>query len=133
MERPWYTRFNWLLAGSCFAVTLLGVLFIRSAPLHEPYAASEWKNQLIYAVVGIAVMFGAAFLDYHRWQRWAIPVYLITLGLLIFIAIKGHSALGAARWISIGGFTFQPSEPAKVAVAIVVAALLTRGSYRQLW
>jgi rod shape determining protein RodA len=133
MERPWYTRFNWLLAGSCFAVTLLGVLFIRSATLHEPYAASEWKNQLIYAAVGIAVMFGAAFLDYHRWQRWAIPVYLITLGLLIFISIKGHSALGAARWISIGGFTFQPSEPAKVAVAIVVAALLSRASYRQLW
>jgi rod shape determining protein RodA len=133
MERPWYTRFNWWLAGSCFAVTLLGLLFIRSATLHEPYAASEWKSQAAYAIVGIAVMFGAAFLDYHRWQRWAIPVYVITLILLAFITIKGHSALGAARWITIAGFTFQPSEPAKVAVAIVVAALLSRGTYKQLW
>jgi len=133
MDRPWYTRFNWLLAGSCVAVTLLGLLFIRSATLHEPYAAGEWKSQAEYAVVGIVVMFGAAFLDYHRWQRWAIPVYVITLLFLVFIAIKGHSALGAARWITIAGFTFQPSEPAKVAVAIVVAALLSRGTYKQLW
>jgi rod shape determining protein RodA len=133
MDRPWYTRFNWLLAGSCVAVTLLGLLFIRSATLHEPYAANEWKNQAIYGLVGILVMFGAAFVDYHRWKRWAIPIYLITLALLIFIAIKGHSALGAARWITIGGFTFQPSEPAKVSIAIVVAALLCRGTYRQLW
>jgi rod shape determining protein RodA len=133
VDRPWYTRFNWLLAGSCIALNLLGLLFIRSATLHEPYAASEWRSQAIYGLVGIAVMFGAAFLDYHRWLRWWIPVYVVTLGLLIMIAIKGHSALGAARWIQIGGFTFQPSEPAKVAVAIVVAALLCRGSYRQLW
>jgi rod shape determining protein RodA len=113
------------------AATLLGLLFIRSATLHEPYAASEWKSQALFGVVGIAVMFGTAFVDYHRWQRWALPIYVVTLALLVFIAFKGHSALGAARWISIGSFTFQPSEPAKVAVAIVVAALLCRGTYRK--
>jgi rod shape determining protein RodA len=133
VERPWYTRFNWLLAGSCFAITLMGLLFIRSATLHEPYAAGEWKSQAAYAVVGVAVMFGAAFLDYHRWQKWALPIYIVTLALLVFIAIKGHSALGAARWITIAGFTFQPSEPAKVTTAIVVAALLSRGTFKQLW
>lgn len=132
MERPWYTRFNWLLAGTCIVVTLLGLVFIRSATLHEPYAAGEWKSQALYALVGIAAMFGVAFVDYHRWQRWAIPIYILTVALLIFIAFRGHSALGAARWIQIGGFTFQPSEPAKVAVAVVVAALLCRGTYRNL-
>ena len=133
MDRPWYTRFNWPLAAACIILTLIGLLFIRSATLHEPYAASEWRNQAIYAGVGIAVMLVTAFLDYHRWQRWALPIYVITVGLLIFIAIKGHSALGAARWIQIGGFTFQPSEPAKVTVAIVIAALLARGTYRKIW
>jgi rod shape determining protein RodA len=133
VERPWYTRFNWLLAGSCIALTLVGIVFISSATLHEPYAAGEWKSQAMYAVVGIIVMFGVSFIDYHRWQQWWLPLYIITLLLLVFIALKGHSALGAARWIEIGGFTFQPSEPAKVTTAIAVAALLSRGTYRSLW
>jgi rod shape determining protein RodA len=133
VERPWYTRFNWLLAGSCIALTIVGIVFISSATLHEPYAAGEWKSQAVYALVGIIVMFGVAFIDYHRWQQWWVPVYVIALLLLVFIAVKGHSALGAARWIEIGGFTFQPSEPAKVTTAIAVAALLSRSTYRSLW
>lgn len=133
MERPWYTRFNWLLAVSAIGLTIVGIVFISSATLHEPYAAGEWKSQLVFAIVGIGVMFGVAFIDYHRWQQWALPIYIVTVLLLVFIAIKGHSALGAARWIQIGGFTFQPSEPAKVTIAIAVAALLSRGSYRSLW
>jgi rod shape determining protein RodA len=133
VDRPWYTRFNWLLAGSCVALTIAGIVFISSATLHEPYAAGEWKSQSVFAVVGIVVMFGVAFIDYHRWQQWALPLYIVTLGLLVFIAFKGHSALGAARWIQIGGIQFQPSEPAKVTIAIAVAALLSRGTYRSLW
>jgi rod shape determining protein RodA len=132
VERPWYTRFNWILAGSCIILTIVGIVFISSATLHEPYASGEWKSQAIFAGVGVVVMFGVAFVDYHRWQQWALPIYIVTVLLLIFIAIKGHSALGAARWIQIGSFTFQPSEPAKVTVAITVAALLSRGSYRSL-
>jgi rod shape determining protein RodA len=133
VERPWYTRFNWLLAGSCIVLTFAGIVFISSATLHESYAAGEWKSQAVFAVVGIAVMFGVAFLDYHRWERWAVPIYVVTMLLLFFVAFKGHSALGAARWIQLGAFTFQPSEPAKVTVAIALAALLARPSYRSSW
>ena len=132
MERPWYTRFNWPLAIAPVLVTLLGIVFIRSATLHNHYAADEWRKQLIYGAVGIAMMVGAAFLDYRVWRRWALPLYLATLALLLFIGFKGHSALGAARWIQIGPFQFQPSEPAKVVLAIAIAALLCRGTYRKI-
>ncbi|HEX3468994.1 MAG TPA: rod shape-determining protein RodA [Candidatus Elarobacter sp.] len=132
MERPWYTRFNWPLAIAPVLVTIMGIVFIRSATLHAPYAADEWRKQLIYASAGIGMMIGAAFLDYRVWRRWALPLYLVTLGLLIFITFKGHTALGAARWIQIGPFQFQPSEPAKVVLAITIAALLARSSYRRI-
>jgi rod shape determining protein RodA len=132
VERPWYTRFCWPLAIAPVLVTMLGIVFIRSATLHEPYAADEWRKQLIYGAVGIGMMLGAAFIDYRVWRRWALPLYALTLGLLIFITFKGHSALGAARWIAIGPFQFQPSEPAKVVIAIAVAALLARGSFRKI-
>ena len=132
MERPWYTRFNWPLAIAPILVTMLGIVFIHSATLHDHGAADEWRKQLVYGAVGIAMMIGAAFLDYRIWRRWALPLYIITLGLLVFISIKGHSALGAARWIQLGPFQFQPSEPAKVVLAITIATLLCRGSYRKI-
>jgi len=132
VERPWYTRFNWPLAIAPILTTILGIVFIRSATLHDRSAANEWRSQLLYAVVGIALMIGVAFVDYRVWRKWALPMYVVTLGLLAFITFKGHEALGAARWIKIGSFTFQPSEPAKVVLAIAIAALLCRGSYKRI-
>ncbi|MFN2460950.1 MAG: rod shape-determining protein RodA [Candidatus Velthaea sp.] len=132
MDRPWYARFNWTLAVACVVVTLFGLLFISSATLHTPTEANEVRNQAIYALLGIALMFGIAFIDYHVWQRWALPMYVLNVGLLAFILFKGHSALGAQRWIAIGSFAFQPSEPAKLSLAIATAALLCRGTFRKL-
>ncbi len=132
MERPWYTRFNWPLAIAPILVTVLGIVFIRSATLHEPYAADEWRKQIVYGAAGILLMLATAFIDYRVWRRWAFLLYAVTLGLLIFITFKGHSALGAARWIAIGPFQFQPSEPAKVVLAVASAALLCRGSYKKI-
>ncbi len=132
MERPWYTRFNWPLAIAPILVMLLGIVFIRSATLHDHSAADEWRKQLIYGLLGIGMMIGTAFVDYRLWRRWALPMYLVTLGLLVFITFKGHSALGASRWIQLGPFQFQPSEPAKVVLAISIAALLCRGKFKKL-
>jgi rod shape determining protein RodA len=121
-----------MLALACVLVTVCGIVFIGSATLHTPSEAGEVRNQTIYALLGIVLMFGFAFVDYHVWQRWALPLYVINVGLLIFILLKGHSALGAQRWISIGSFTFQPSEPAKLSLAVAIAALLCRSSYAKL-
>ena len=132
MERPWYTRFNWALAIAPVLVTILGIVFVRSATLHEPYAADEWRKQIIYGAAGVVLMVGCAFIDYRLWRRWAIPLYIVTVALLVFIGFKGHSALGAARWIAIGPFQFQPSEPAKVVLAIGIAAYFSRGRFAKI-
>jgi rod shape determining protein RodA len=132
VDRPWYASFNWLLALACVLVTVGGIIFIGSATLHTPSESGEVRNQTLYAVLGILLMCGFAFVDYHVWQRWAAPLYVVNVVLLVFILLTGHSALGAQRWISIGSFTFQPSEPAKLSVAIAIAALLCRSSYRTL-
>jgi rod shape determining protein RodA len=127
MERPWFRRFNWLLAATAIALSLFGVLIIHSADLHTPGAGGEWRKQLAYVVTGCAVMAGCAWLDYRRWQRWALPLYAVNLLLLVLVMRGGHSALGAQRWISLGPLgTFQPSEPAKLILAITIATLLAR-------
>ena len=131
--RRWLRSFHWSLALAALAVTLLGVLMIRSADLHNAYAASEYKKQAFYTLLGVAIMFGFSYIDYRNWRRWALVTYIINLLLLAFILRGGHHALGAVRWISLGPLgTFQPSEPAKLFLAISIAAVLCRGEYKRL-
>jgi rod shape determining protein RodA len=129
-----YVRnFNWPLAFASLAISLIGVVCIQSADLHNADAAGEFKKQIIYILLGIPLMIGISFVDYKNWQRWAPALYAVNLLLLLFIMRGGHSALGAQRWISLGPLgTFQPSEPAKLVLAISLAAIFCRGSYDNL-
>jgi rod shape determining protein RodA len=127
MERPWYRSFNWTMAVTCILISLLGVILIHSADLRDPSSSGEWHRQVIYIGIGIFVMALCAATDYHRWQRWAVPLYVVNVGLLAFVLRGGHSALGAVRWISLGPLgAFQPSEPAKLILAVTIATLLSR-------
>ena len=132
MDRPWHRSFEWPLAIACILITLIGITCIHSATSHSTAALGETKKQIVYAVVGIGLMAGFAFLDYRRWQRLALPLYIAMLLLLAFILFKGNTAHGAVRWIALGPFQFQPSEPAKLIIAISIAALLARGTYRRI-
>ncbi|MDQ2680591.1 MAG: rod shape-determining protein RodA, partial [Candidatus Eremiobacteraeota bacterium] len=135
--RRYIRNFNWPLAVACLLVTMLGIAMIQSANLHSAQAASEYKKQAMYGVLGIFAMVGFSLIDYRVWLRWAPGLYAFNILLLAFILRGGHSALGAQRWISLGPLgTFQPSEPAKLILAISLAAVLCRGEYtrlRDLW
>ncbi len=108
------------------ALALWGVALIHSANLHDPSASSEWRKQLVYIGIGIVVMAVFAAVDYHKWQRWAFGLYIGNMLLLGLVMVGGRSALGAQRWINIGPLQFQPSEPAKLILAICIAALIAR-------
>jgi rod shape determining protein RodA len=126
-------NFNWPLAVAGFLIALIGLICVRSAGLHTPGAAGEFQKQILYLALGILVMICISLVDYRTWQRWAPGLYALNLLLLIFILRGGHSAMGAQRWISLGSLgTFQPSEPAKLAIAIALAAVLCRGTYQNL-
>jgi rod shape determining protein RodA len=126
-------NFNWSLAIACVLITILGIVCIQSADLHTTDAAGEYRKQMLYVLVGVPLMVAFSFIDYRNWQRWAPGLYLVNLLLLLFILRGGHSALGAQRWISLGPLgTFQPSEPAKLILAISIAAVMCRGTYDRL-
>jgi rod shape determining protein RodA len=130
--RRYLHNFNWLLAGAGILIALIGIVSIHSAGLHTPNAATEFQKQTVYLVLGVPAMIAVSLVDYRLWQRWAPGLYVINLLLLIFILRGGHSAMGAQRWISLGPLgTFQPSEPAKLIVAIALAAVLCRGTYEK--
>src|SRR5258705_2538093 len=84
-------------------------------------------------------MFAAISFDYHYIDRLAYPFYGTMLLLLLLVLIVGHSGGGSQRWINLGIFRLQPSEPAKLAIVLVMAKYFQtdeppRGYYlRDLW
>lgn len=135
--RRYLKNFNWVLVAACVLVTVLGVIAIKSADLHAPNAAREYQKQLFYAIAGIGVMLVLSRVDYRIWQRYAPALYFANLALLALILVHGHQSHGAQRWITLGPLgTFQPSEPAKLFLAIAIAYVLCRSDYerwQELW
>lgn len=84
------------------------------------------KSQLVFALIGFGVMTVASHVNYRRLHRYAIWLYLLTVGLL-FVTLFMPSRNGAHRWIFIGSFQFQPSEIAKFAVILLFAHLVSVG------
>ena len=124
LERPWYLSFNYPLAGVAIALSAFGLVIIKSATLHADGGHGDFVRQAVYLVIGACAMMLFSFVDYHVWQRWAWPLYILNLLMLVAVAVAGHSALGAQRWIGIGPIVFQPSEPAKLLTTLSVAAVL---------
>ena len=97
-----------------------------SAALANGDPAYYLKRQAIYAVLGIALMVAASRLDFRVLRRVA-PVLVVTsLGLLLAVLVIGQSVNGARRWLTFGPAVFQPSELAKIALAVWAASYLTR-------
>jgi cell division protein FtsW len=95
------------------------------------------KRQGIYAALGIVLMMVAQRWDYRRLRTLAPVLVLGSLGLLVVVLAIGPSVNGARRWISLGPAVFQPSELAKLSLAIWAAAYFSRKQaprdLRELW
>lgn len=115
--------FMFILVG---VLTLFGLVTIWSAGGAEPITlGSTVTRQAMYAVVGVVLMFVLASTNYRFLKSLAIPIYLSTLLLLLAVPIIGTTISGSTRWIYIGPISFQPSDLAKLAVVIGLAAFLS--------
>lgn len=115
------------------ALTCFGVVMVYSAS--SVMAAKKYhdsfyflKRQGLFALTGFALMYGVMQVDYHVWRKFAVPVLIGCLVLLVLVLIPGigGSAGGASRWIRLPGFSLQPSEMAKIALIIYMAYSLDK-------
>jgi cell division protein FtsW len=84
------------------------------------------KRQALYAVAGLVALVLLSRTDYRRLRHAAGPLLLASFVLLVAVLAIGTAVNGARRWIPIGTLTFQPSELAKLALALWIAGLLAR-------
>lgn len=110
-------------------LSIIGLFAIYSATRgRDPdnYVTTFVERQGIFAVVGLALVVGIIFFDYRWLNRLAPMAYFGSLGLLALVLLTGVEVNGATSWFEAGGFRAQPSEFAKIALIVSVAALLSR-------
>ena len=110
------------------AFGLVMVYSATSAPaaLARTDPMSYLKKQGVYALLGVGLMMAATRFDYRRLRLLAPSLLISALFLCLAVLAIGTRVNGARRWIAFGSATFQPSELAKVALAIWVASYLSR-------
>lgn len=110
----------------------LGVTMSASSAvaLDQTEAQDQWrflKRQLVGVGLGTLALIVMSRIPYRIYRKLALPAFLLTVGLLVMVEIRGITEGGATRWLSVPGLTsFQPSEIAKVSVIMMLAFLLER-------
>ena len=115
---------DWILWGVPLAMIAVAGLLIASTQRQADYA--DWYHHWITAVVGVGMALLLARLSLLRLKPLLLPIYGLTVISLVAVRMIGTTALGAQRWISIGGVHVQPSEFAKLAAILLLAAVLDR-------
>jgi cell division protein FtsW len=125
-----------VLMATVLALVAFGVVMVYSAS--AVFASQMFHDgehflvrQAIYAVVGLVLIVALARLDYHVLRPLAYPMLGASVLMMLYIAAGfGHSAGGAARWISIGPIHVQPAETAKVTMIFWLAYSLSKKADR---
>jgi rod shape determining protein RodA len=112
----------WLLLVTVLILGI-GMAVIYSAT-YDIEGANYPARQFAWAGIGIIALFLGLLINYKVVMRFAYFLYFLNVGLLLLVLVSGRVVLGAQRWLYFGGFSFQPSELAKVTVIIVLARFL---------
>ena len=115
---------DWILWGVPLAMIGVAGILIASTQRQADYA--DWYHHWITAGVGVGIALLLARVSLLRLRPLLIPIYGLTVISLVAVRMIGTTALGAQRWISVGGVHVQPSEFAKLAVILLLAAVLDR-------
>ena len=123
-------RSVFLLVTVAMLITIgLGAMLSASSVVSIRANADQFElftKQMLWVGLGLGAMVLTAFIPYHVWQKFALPIYTaVVVGLVVTLVI-GDARGGATRWIVVGPITIQVAEFAKFATLSLLAALLTK-------
>lgn len=128
-----FLRFDWYALILYLMLVGIGLINIYSAVYdfdNRAIADGFMQKQIIAFGIGLIVIFLFQFIDIKFFERYASILYLLSMLSLLGLWLFGTDVSGARSWYTIGGFSLQPSEFAKVAVALAIAKHL--GSFNTL-
>jgi rod shape determining protein RodA len=114
-----FSEIDWIFALTLCLIAGAGavMLFSIAGSSWDPWAAKH----LIRFGLCLFLMIALAMIDLRVWFALSYPIYIIGLLLLVAVEVVGDVRLGAQRWLSIGPFSFQPSEVIKLGIVMALA------------
>ncbi|MDY0236496.1 MAG: rod shape-determining protein RodA [Gudongella sp.] len=125
LKRKAFKRFDFILLTTVVLLSIYGIVVIYSATLSMDNLRYV-RTQSISTLIGLAAILFLVFFDYQFLGKLYIPIYIISILLLVAVLILGigDSDWGSRSWLYIGNFGFQPAEFVKVGLIISLAKYL---------
>jgi rod shape determining protein RodA len=129
IERRLSAHLDWPLLGALLAICLVGLATIYSVTWdyrHDQPGAQFW-SQLYALPVGLLALFVCLVVDYRSLAQRSLIFYGLLVAGLVYVALFGDTRMGAQRWARIAGVSLQPSEFARLVLALVLAMVYGDG------
>lgn len=133
-------KIDFFLLASVLALTIFGLFMIYDASSFVAFRDFGdkyhfFKDQVFWIVLGFIGLTVFSYIDYHKFYNLAIPILVASIVLLVMVFIPGLGIklLGARRWIDLRFTLLQPSELAKLALAIYLSAWFSNKEKGRLW
>lgn len=119
-----WRHFDFWLLGAVTVLVIIGITMIRSAVagnIELTTTTDLVSRQIIFALIGVAVMLVTASVDYHLWASLNRQLYIGMCTALIALNVIGNALFGSARWFQTALVNIQPSEFAKIVLILVLS------------
>ncbi len=115
---------DWLLFSAAFLVSIAGLITMNSFVSDNYF----FEKQLISLSISIVLFFVCTQIDWRFLRKTSVVmfIFLITTIVLMTLFVLGNVVKGAQSWFDFGFFSFQPSDPAKLVIILVLAKYFTR-------
>ncbi|MFO7301958.1 MAG: rod shape-determining protein RodA [Acidobacteriota bacterium] len=129
VDRRLLPHLDWTLLAAVLALTLLGLSTIYSVTwdIRADQPGAVFWNQVYALPVAFVALLVCLVIDYRTLAQRSLLIYGGLILLLIAVMFFGVVRGGSRRWIPIGGFSLQPSEFARMVIALVLAAYFADG------
>ncbi|MBI1977589.1 MAG: rod shape-determining protein RodA [Candidatus Omnitrophica bacterium] len=117
---------HWPIVVLTLLLAFVGMVAIYSASFRE--AGDYTTKQFFWALVALGIFVATIWIGYRAFLNLANSIYMVTIGLLIWVLFFAPPISGAHSWIKVGPFQIQPSEFAKIATIMVLANFLAARS-----
>lgn len=125
-------RFDWLLVLAAFVLFAFGIATITSVELSRGAAEFVFvRKQLIALGIGAVMFLVTASVNYQLFRAYGRIAYATGIGLLLLVLFFGRELNGATGWFIVGGFSFQPVEFMKLALALELARYFSDKAYER--
>jgi rod shape determining protein RodA len=127
IEQNRFGKFDFPLFSAALALWVIGIVMVYSAThnIESGRLVGIYKQQIVWVLLALIVIVAIVCIPGRFFFGFAYVLFGLSLILLLLAEVKGVSAKGAERWISVAGFKLQPSEFAKIGLLLALARYLS--------